>query len=186
MRDAIIEIAARLFVENGFQETRIDAIAEEADVAVGTVYNHFTTKSDILVAILLADLGSVVAKTRSLVAEPGSDTVQAMLGIGRAVIDTMEQRPRSLWRQLFAHSLLDAAGLGMTLLAVNRQYIALLRTLLEHLRANGDLAERFVLTDITAVTFSIGNSLVYDYIRDDSMTADDFQAALGRQLAALF
>jgi len=153
---------------------------------VGTVYNHFTTKSDILVAILLEDLGSVVAETRSLVAQPGSNAVQAMLALGRVFIDTMERRPRSLWRQLFAHSLLDATGLGPTLLAVNRQFIALLRTLLEHLREYGNLDERFVLADVTAVTFAIGNSLVYDYIRDDAMTADDFQAALHRQLSTLF
>lgn len=43
-RAAILDAAERAFAHDGFAATRIDAIAEEADVAVGSIYGHFGNK----------------------------------------------------------------------------------------------------------------------------------------------
>ena len=51
-RLAILEAAQRLFVSNGYGATSIRAIAEEADVAVQTVYAIFGTKRAILTELL--------------------------------------------------------------------------------------------------------------------------------------
>jgi AcrR family transcriptional regulator len=44
VRERLYEAAVSLFVEHGFTETTMDAIAERADVARATVFNHFTQK----------------------------------------------------------------------------------------------------------------------------------------------
>src|SRR4051812_14348186 len=46
-RRAIAEAAMRLFVERGFDEVTVAAVAEAADVSVNTVFNHFPTKEDL-------------------------------------------------------------------------------------------------------------------------------------------
>lgn len=51
-RRAILEAAAAVFAENGFHAARIQDIAERARIGVGTVYNHFEQKEDVLVALL--------------------------------------------------------------------------------------------------------------------------------------
>jgi TetR/AcrR family transcriptional repressor of mexJK operon len=43
-RDAIIQAAARLFMEHGFERTTMDAIANAAGVSKLTVYSHFDDK----------------------------------------------------------------------------------------------------------------------------------------------
>ena len=43
-RDAIVAAAGHLFLEVGFENTSMDAIAEAANVSKRTVYNHFTGK----------------------------------------------------------------------------------------------------------------------------------------------
>ena len=50
-RRAIIEAAIQLFLENGYAETSIRSIAEEAGVAERTVYVQFSDKTSILTAI---------------------------------------------------------------------------------------------------------------------------------------
>ena len=45
-RQRISDIASRLFVERGFDQVTVDEIAEAADVARMTVFNHFTRKED--------------------------------------------------------------------------------------------------------------------------------------------
>lgn len=47
-RKKIIAVAMDLFHKQGFDETTIDQIALEADVAKGTIYNHFPVKEAII------------------------------------------------------------------------------------------------------------------------------------------
>jgi AcrR family transcriptional regulator len=45
-RQRISDTASRLFVERGFDQVTVDQIAEAADVARMTVFNHFSRKED--------------------------------------------------------------------------------------------------------------------------------------------
>lgn len=51
-RNAILDAAESVFAETGFHAARIQDIAERARIAVGTVYNHFEQKEDLLAALL--------------------------------------------------------------------------------------------------------------------------------------
>jgi len=50
--DMILEAALDLFIANGFIETPMDAIAEKAGVAKGTLYYHYKSKEGIVDALL--------------------------------------------------------------------------------------------------------------------------------------
>ena len=52
VKDRIIETASRLFYFNGYNQTGINQIIEEADVAKASMYKHFRSKEDIAVAYL--------------------------------------------------------------------------------------------------------------------------------------
>jgi|SRR5271163_1079197 len=45
-RQRISDVATRLFIERGFDQVTVDEIAEAADVARMTVFNHFSRKED--------------------------------------------------------------------------------------------------------------------------------------------
>src|SRR3954451_23816070 len=51
-RKAILDAAERVFAERGFHVARIQDVAQHARIAVGTVYNHFEQKEDLLRALL--------------------------------------------------------------------------------------------------------------------------------------
>lgn len=50
-KERLRQAAVALIAKRGFHETTTDAIAREAGVAVGTVYNYFNSKDDILAYI---------------------------------------------------------------------------------------------------------------------------------------
>lgn len=50
--DNILNTAARLFVENGFERTSMQDIAETAGVSKGAIYHHFKSKEDIIQAVM--------------------------------------------------------------------------------------------------------------------------------------
>ncbi len=51
-RNAILGAAETVFAERGYHGARIQDIAERARIAVGTVYNHFAQKDDVLSDLL--------------------------------------------------------------------------------------------------------------------------------------
>lgn len=51
-RDRIVETAERLFYAEGVRSVGIDRIIAEAEVAKMTLYNHFASKDDLILAVL--------------------------------------------------------------------------------------------------------------------------------------
>ncbi|KAB1230465.1 TetR/AcrR family transcriptional regulator [Chryseobacterium viscerum] len=55
VRDRIIRVASDLFYKQGFNSTGINQIIAEADIAIGSLYNHFSSKNDLLQAYLIKE-----------------------------------------------------------------------------------------------------------------------------------
>src|SRR5437016_10813584 len=49
---AILDAAERHFLDRSFESARVDEIAADADVAVGSIYNHFGSKEGLYAALL--------------------------------------------------------------------------------------------------------------------------------------
>ena len=60
-RQSILSAAEILFAHNGYRKTKIEDIAEKAEVSVGTVYGYFQNKEELLVAVL-DDIGLYIRK----------------------------------------------------------------------------------------------------------------------------
>ena len=52
-RDQIIQVARQLFVQQGYHGTSMRQIARQAGIALGGVYNHFSSKEDVFKAVFL-------------------------------------------------------------------------------------------------------------------------------------
>ncbi len=56
-RKQIVQTAAACFIEQGFHQTSIRDIAKRAGISLGNLYNHFSSKTDLIaeIAVLEAD-----------------------------------------------------------------------------------------------------------------------------------
>jgi AcrR family transcriptional regulator len=52
VKDRILDTASRLFYNQGYHITGINQIIEEAEIARASLYNHFPSKTDLLLAYL--------------------------------------------------------------------------------------------------------------------------------------
>ena len=50
-KSKISQAAVRVFSREGFHRARMKSIAQEAGVAVGTIYNYFKDKDDLLLSV---------------------------------------------------------------------------------------------------------------------------------------
>ncbi len=86
-RDHLVDTAAALFQRDGFHATGIDTILAEAGVAKMTLYNHFKSKDELIVAALEVEGARYIAWLRgradSLAEEPGERLL--------AIFDALEE-----------------------------------------------------------------------------------------------
>jgi AcrR family transcriptional regulator len=80
-RAAILEAASGLFLQQGFDETSIQQIAERADTGVGTLYGYFASKEVILQAVLGLHVEQAIEQYRAAVdsATPPKQRLKAAL-----------------------------------------------------------------------------------------------------------
>jgi AcrR family transcriptional regulator len=52
VKDRILETASRLFYDQGYNQTGINQIIDEADIARASLYHHFPSKTELLLAYL--------------------------------------------------------------------------------------------------------------------------------------
>jgi TetR/AcrR family fatty acid metabolism transcriptional regulator len=56
-KERIRRAAVHIFSREGFDRASVKSIAEEAGVAVGSIYNHFRDKDDLLISVFEEELG---------------------------------------------------------------------------------------------------------------------------------
>ncbi len=69
-RRAILDAAEQVFAEKGFHIARIQDVAKHARIGVGTVYNHFEQKEDLLRALLEERTESMLGRLAPLPTDP--------------------------------------------------------------------------------------------------------------------
>ena len=77
--DHLIETALRLFNQNGYNATGIDLIIAEAGVAKTTLYRHFETKEDLILAVLERRDEQERDALRAFVEQRAKDPVERLL-----------------------------------------------------------------------------------------------------------
>lgn len=84
----IIAVAMDLFFKRGFAKTTVDQIAEEADIAKGTIYNHFPVKEAIICEYVQRIIGEQGPETLSLLHQL-PDTKSRLCKVFRKSLDWM-------------------------------------------------------------------------------------------------
>lgn len=73
-RARLIEVATRLFQEHGTDEVTVRRIAAAAKIEAGSIYYHFSSRDQILRAVLEGGVGNAREEVLAAVAEAGSDS----------------------------------------------------------------------------------------------------------------
>jgi AcrR family transcriptional regulator len=91
-RLAVEDAAIGLFLEQGYHATSMRQIAERADLALGGIYNHFSSKDEIFEAIIIDQ--HPYKKILPLILAVEGDTAQEFFGNAfRIVIDELGKQP---------------------------------------------------------------------------------------------
>ncbi len=90
-RDHLVDTALELFTEGGYHAVGIDTVLARAGVAKMTLYNHFASKEDLIVAALDRMAGQSALGLEKALAAAGDDPKAKLM----AMFDSMETWFRS-------------------------------------------------------------------------------------------
>ncbi|MEJ8277604.1 TetR/AcrR family transcriptional regulator [Pseudonocardia spirodelae] len=92
-RAALLDAAADVFAERGYDGASVDEIARVAGVSVGSIYSRFGSKQDLFRALMSAYLDSDLGRVRA-----GVDVApeQGLLELEAMLLETARSRPATL------------------------------------------------------------------------------------------
>jgi len=156
-RERILDAAAALFAERGYERTSMGAIARAVKVSAAALYYHFQSKEEILYTHLVLSIEQVLERAEATVAKAGPGAEARIAALVRVHIATDQQRvgiQSMLNESLYGTGIL-ANSLGApqraTLDDLQRRYLDLWRGVLR----DGAARDGLGVPDVTATAFAI-------------------------------
>ena len=167
----ILQAASALFRSQGYDTVRIEDIAAAAEVSTGTCYNYFSTKGDLLLAIVSMEVQEVVDAGRPLVAAPPDDVAQALKDLIRLYYDhSLNYLSKAMWRKAMAISIeAPTTPFSRQYTQLDALLAAQVCDLLAALRDRGLTRADLQVLTLGQIIFHALNQLFMEFVTDDTM-----------------
>ncbi|SEJ76440.1 transcriptional regulator, TetR family [Pseudooceanicola nitratireducens] len=184
---AIVEAASRLFQESGYEAARIGQIAELAEVSVGTLYNYFKSKADLLLAIVSLEVEEVLHQGKAVLEEDPKTASDAVYRLASIYYDhSLVYLTKEMWRTAMAlaiqHPDTPFSDRYHMLDAALAQQV---KDLCEGLRARGLLCPEVDPDALGEALFLSINGLFTAFTVSDQMTLEDLRTTVARHIRAV-
>ena len=178
----ILQTAEEVLLEKGYYETSIDEIAARVGIAKGTVYLHFPSKEDLVIAIFERDMQKLLQYIDTAMS---SDLTSR--GKMEAIFDLMHGGIISKRMQLL-YSLSNSGGLRHLLVEkkgclreIWDQLSARLNSLFEEGKATGEFDSTLPAMVMLSAFYSLLSPKSYERLTEDGqMSAEDVEKNLKR------
>jgi AcrR family transcriptional regulator len=183
----ILAAASALFREHGFEAARIEDIADRAELSVGTVYNYFETKGDLLVAIVSLEVEEILAIGARLIEEDAASVEQAVARLIALYYEhSLVYLSKEMWRNAMALSIQHPGSRsGRRYTDLDRRLAAQMCELIRLLQARGVAAADVDADAAGQMLFNNLNMMFIEFVKDDEMRLDALIAQVGAQNAPL-
>ncbi|ESY84108.1 MULTISPECIES: TetR/AcrR family transcriptional regulator [Mesorhizobium] len=179
----IIESAAALFREAGYEGAKIETIAAQAEVSIGTIYNYYQNKGDILGAIVSMEVNEVLNAGRGVVARPPAnvgDALDTLIGI--YIEHSLNYLSKEMWRQAMAISTqLPDSPFGQSYTGLDRSLTEQIRALIARLQEIGLVRQDIDGTALGELIFNNMNMMFIEFVKRDDARIPELRAAIRRQ-----
>lgn len=179
----IVEAAARLFRRSGYEGVKMDDIAAAADVSIGTIYNYYKNKGDLLVAIVSLEVNEVLNHGRTLVDDPPPDLEEAIDTLFAIYLEhSLVYLSKAMWRHAMAISTQQpdspfGRAYGELDGELADQTCAMIATLMERGLVRADVDDRAV----GEMIFNNMNMMFMLFVKDEDMSLAELRRRVRAQ-----
>jgi len=183
----IVEAAARLFREVGFERLKIETIAEAAGLSVGTIYNYYEGKGDVLIAVVSLEVNEVIAAGEAVLNRrwPEATTaIDALFGI--YLRHSLHYLSKEMWRAAMSMSILHPdARLSRHYRDLDAQLCDQVCRLVGHLDGQGLIPRRTGSANLGRILFNTMNQSFMNFVTDEAVPVEALIEDVASQTATL-
>lgn len=186
----ILEAAVTKFRADGYRAVRIEDLADMAQVSVGTVYNYYQTKGDILMATVAMEVEEVLDAGLTILADPPQAVDDALLALIFAYYDhSLVYLTKEMWRTAMALAI-EAPGTpnGRRYFELDQRLASQMTDLVKALQNRGTVRQDLDPGPFGVLLFNNLNQMFLEFVKDDDMSLEVLRrrvAAQTRPLAQL-
>ncbi len=183
----ILGAAVTLFRQGGFHAVRMEDLATRAELSVGTLYNYYSHKGDILIAAVAMEVEEVLAQGARIVADPPEDAEEAILSLVFCYYDhSLDDLTKEMWRAAIALSIErpDTPN-GQGYAELDARLADQVRALIRELQARGRVRAELPAGDLGDLVFTALNMLFIDFVRSDAETMETLRLRARAQIGPL-
>lgn len=171
---AILGSAHRLLDTKDYNDVTMEEIAEASDIAVGTLYNYFKSKADLLLALILESDDHYLAEAQNLIHSNDARIDQRLTEL--MVLATeycVRELSKSAWRHVSAAALANAnSAMGRMYAHTTLKHQTLVVELMENLRDCGMIRSEIDAKSAALSLFSMKSKLFLDFVSDEEMSLE--------------
>jgi AcrR family transcriptional regulator len=184
LQTEILAAARELFAKRGFHGTSMVAIANRAEVAEATVYNHFHTKGALLLTLATRHYAARIADYWRRFDPPQADPVELVLAfIGKTIDWTLEIFDRELWRSVHAQHITHVASEDeQAFFRMDDMLEGEFKALIERLKQARMLPARVDSGELGSLAWAIFNNQWHRFLSYDDVTPEAIKAMIAAQL----
>ncbi len=173
----ILLAAHSLFLAKGYNGTSMRQIAQQAGITVSSIYNHFTTKEDIFIAVIEA-FHPYHELLPILETSPGETKEEFLRNAARSMLEILERRPDFINLLLIEIVEFSSRHLPQLFQEIYPRVVEVMQTFFQRSGSLRPMPLQVVVRAFMGFFFSyfITNTIIRDYwiaIQDDS-ALDDF------------
>ena len=179
IRDRIVQTALRLFETQGYEATTVSEIAERADIAYGTLFQHFPSKLDLLREVSGRSLARLFENVEEVGKRMDSFSDRLVMLFDRTAENAEAMGPQT--RELISSML--ALSIPATADADDRRIRLAFRRFLEEGHSAGEVRDDEDLDTLLEVVVGVWYSLFLSWVRIDGYPLRERAGAVSRFLA---
>jgi len=177
-RQELIDAAERLFMEKGYEHTAISDIVKELNLAQGTLYYYFSSKEDILEAVVEKSIADLEQSVKRLIQDEDADEVALLNEAINEILRFVSQRNDFID---FLHQDINAVMHAKLEKATVERIVPILSQLV----AKGNTKGRFDIENPTETVLFLSTALVYIFHQPDINTDQQRREKLCRSLETI-
>jgi AcrR family transcriptional regulator len=180
---AMINAAAKLFKNEGFEQVRLEDIAKNADVSIATFYNYFPTKGHLVIEIYKDDLIRIHDAQDLIIENPPELLLDAIMDMLMVEVNYgYGFKDRLIWREIYSTAIAFTDASIDLVNPLDPQRIAPYKQLLQKFNDNGKLSPATNITSLADVICSLNEAHFLSRLLEENINQAEFLDRLRRNV----
>jgi AcrR family transcriptional regulator len=184
---SIITAALSLIGERGYSATSIEEIAGRAEVGVGTVYNYFHTKADIIVELYKRDIASNLRQGKEVIASLKDDYTETVVKLLVAyAAGYLGKHDKPLLREIYSVVMSEQALARKELLQLDGMLVDQLAGLMAKAQRHNHIKTAVNPQEAAYILFSLTTYDFILFVTDDDLPFTELEETIKRHVKLIF